>query len=222
MRKQWFGDSRDYVKWSCIRHEASAHLSVVYAPMLRPDSFAGEKLDLDVTRFFDKLKSFDALSELFPAGFAHLPDTYEVKHASTYFDRLQELIDTTQKQSEVLVFLDPDTGVEPESRPKDEHLRKQDIIRICNLLRPNEKLVLYQHASREGGWQRNCFDKLTHLANDTQTVLSEPFHEARTCKDVCFFTFTKEPYAQASIRQLRGKVRWEGDLDQSRRSRTPD
>lgn len=53
--------------------------------MLRPDSFAGEKLDPAVRDFFDNLKSFDALSKLFPASFTHLPDAYEVKHPSTYF-----------------------------------------------------------------------------------------------------------------------------------------
>ena len=29
-------------------------------------------------------------------------------------------------------------------------------------------------------------------------------------------------HAQTAIRQLKGKVQWEGDLDQSRRSRTRD
>ena len=40
MRKQWFGDSRDYVKWDSVLTESEPDLKVVYAAMARPDDIA--------------------------------------------------------------------------------------------------------------------------------------------------------------------------------------
>ena len=167
---------------------------------------------------FDNLKSFDALANLFPAGFTHLSNTYEVKHASSYFDHLQELIHTTQKQSKVLVFLDPATGIENPGKPKNEHLRKMDIRRVCAQLREGEKLVLYQHASFMKDWQRMRQEQLKPLAEETGTTLGDHFYDRKTASDVCFFTFTKVAEDQTSIRKLRGEIQWQGDLDHSRRN----
>jgi hypothetical protein len=191
MRKQWFGDSRDYVKWSCILAEAGKDLSVIYGPMLRPDSLLGEKLDPKVTSFFDKHKDFSVLAELFPAGFTYLPDRYEIKFSDEYFNVLTTRIAAAQLKSQVLVFLDPDTGVEPKTRAENEHLRECDIRRVCELLRSGDKLVVYQHASRTKAWMEKWSDRLLLLAAQTTTTLSAPYYEEKTAKDVCFFTFTK-------------------------------
>ena len=40
MRKQRFGDSRDYVKWDFVLTESEPDLKVVYAAMARPDDIA--------------------------------------------------------------------------------------------------------------------------------------------------------------------------------------
>jgi hypothetical protein len=191
MRKQWFGDSRDYVKWSCVRAEAGDTFAVVYGPMLRNDSFSGEKLDQGVVDFFDRHKDFSALSELFPAGYEHLLDIYERKKSADYFDRLARLIRRVQNHSQVVVFLDPDTGVAPKSGAGDEHLNHGDIRKVCELLRTGEKLIVYQHASRSENWRKIAHEKLAPLAIESRTILSQPFYEDGTAKDVCFFTFTK-------------------------------
>jgi len=158
--------------------------------MLRNDSFAGEKLDKTVVDFFDRHKNFSILSELFPAGDEYLTDIYERRNSTGYFKRLTDLMRKVQERSSIVVFLDPDTGIEPKKRAGNEHLNHADIRKVCEHLRAGEKLIVYQHASRTKSWQQIACEKLEPLANTMGTILSEPFYE-ETAKDVCFLTFTK-------------------------------
>ena len=50
-----------------------------------------------------------------------------------------------------MVFLDPDTGLEPCS-VNEKHTTKHEIHHIWCSLDPGEWLVLYQHARREPEW----------------------------------------------------------------------
>jgi hypothetical protein len=167
--------------------------------MLRKDNLSGEKLYSEVVRFFDDHKDFKAISVLFPKGFTYLSDVYEVKDSSRYFERLQQVIAAAQERSKVLVFLDPDTGIEPSSRAGNEHLLKSDIKAVCKHLRAGEKLIVYQHAPRKPGWQEDWIAKLTPIAMEMRTSLSAPYHEPDAAKDVCFFTFTKEDSHEAAL-----------------------
>jgi hypothetical protein len=161
--------------------------------MLRNDSFSGEKLDGEIVRFFDKHKNFQAISELFHADFSLFSEPYEIKNSDHYFKGLESLIRASQQHSKVLVFLDPDTGIEPQkSKAGSEHLRKSDIAQVCKLLHAGEKLVVYQHASRTENWQKIWTERLAPLADEMGTTLSEPYYEEKTAKDVCFFIFTKK------------------------------
>jgi hypothetical protein len=161
--------------------------------MLRNDSFSGEKLDGEVVRFFDKHKDFQAISELFNGRFTYFSESYDIENSDQYFKGLANLIKEVQQHSKVLVFLDPDTGVEPEkSTPGSKHLRKRDICLVCKQLRVGEKLVVYQHASRMENWQNIWTKRLEPWADEMGTTLSEPYYEEKTAKDVCFFIFTKK------------------------------
>jgi hypothetical protein len=190
MRKQWFGDSRDYVKWSCVLREAGEDFTVIYAVMLRPDSFNDVSLDSAVVKFFDQQKRFNALETLFPGRFEVMDDLYEKKHAEAYFARLRALI-SAKKFGNILVFLDPDTGIEPLHSPKNEHLQIRDIESICRVLHPGDKVVVYQHASRSANWIEAISLRLKKVADDTNTELGTPFYSPGVAKDVCFFTLTK-------------------------------
>lgn len=50
-----------------------------------------------------------------------------------------------------LVFLDPDTGVEPDTL-KAAHASLQDIEAVWNALEPREILAVYQHAAHKTDW----------------------------------------------------------------------
>ena len=196
MRKQWFGDSRDYVKWSCIRHEAGKQFHVVYAVMLRPDSFNDPRLDPIVAEFFDTYKNFRVLEGLFPVRFEVVSEQYEKKSADRYFARLTEIIQAAQKKGKVLVFLDPDTGIEPAGSGDDKHLRARDIKTICNALGVGDKVVIYQHALRDVSWIEYFSSRLKQLACETHCDLGTAFHAPGVAKDVCFFTLTKNSAGQ--------------------------
>jgi hypothetical protein len=191
VRKQWFGDSRDYVKWSCLRKEATNEHAVIYGVMLRPDSFEDENLDKAVVEFFDQQKDFGALGKLFPKGFKIFERIYQGRDAKEYFHDLQLLIAETKSEGNVLVFLDPDTGIEPRGKPGNEHLRIEDIRSVCELLSSGDKLVIYQHASRASNWVDKFSSRLEEVAARTSSKLREPFHARGVAKDVCFFTLIK-------------------------------
>jgi hypothetical protein len=190
MRKQWFGDNRDYVKWSCIRQQAGEKYHVISAVMLRPDSQNVEFLDDAVVQFFEKHKSFSSLEDLFPGRFQAVDEPYEIKNADSYFERLTRVIRTAQMRGRVLVFLDPDTGMEP-AKSDDKHVRAKDIQGVCKALMPGDKVVIYQHALRDSGWIQVFFERLKMIANKTECEIGEPFRAPRA-KDVCFFTLTKK------------------------------
>jgi hypothetical protein len=192
VRKQWFGDSRDYVKWSCLRQEATHEYIVIYGAMLRPDGFEDDNLDEAVVNFFDQQKDFRALGKLFPQGFKVFERIYETNSAEGYFSELQLLIAKTKPEGKILVFLDPDTGIEPRRNSKNEHLRIVDICRVCESLSGGDKLVIYQHALRTSNWINTFSSKLEEeVARVTGSKLGEPFHARGVAKDVCFFTLTK-------------------------------
>jgi hypothetical protein len=191
MRKQWFGDSRDYVKWSCIRHEAQGDYLVLYGVMLGKDSFKDKALDPHVVDFFDRRKDFSALGELFPKGFVCETALYTKLGADEYFDKIIERISELQAQHNILVFLDPDTGMEPKGDITDKHLRMCDVRRVCAALMPGDKLVIYQHASRVGNWIDTYEMRLKHVCGDMKVTLGPPFYAPGVAKDVCFFTLTK-------------------------------
>jgi len=51
MREQWFGDSRDYVKWNHVFTESLPNATLVYIAMARPDEIRSQ-LHPTVKEFF--------------------------------------------------------------------------------------------------------------------------------------------------------------------------
>jgi fatty acid-binding protein DegV len=58
------------------------------------------------------------------------------------------------------VFLDPDTGIEPETA-KAEHVTVADMREIWSELHAGDILAVYQHADRSGSWQQDRAMKLS-------------------------------------------------------------
>jgi len=63
---------------------------------------------------------------------------------------LQELADLDDEAK--IVFLDPDTGIEPR-KAGSTHVKAAEITRIWNKLNRNDWLVLYQHAQHTDDWR---------------------------------------------------------------------
>jgi hypothetical protein len=189
MQLRWVGDSRDYVKWDCV-FENSEGRSVFYVPMLRSnvDSICKHS---EVQRHFDQRKDLDQFEELFPGCF-HLfspQEEYSTKIAEEYFrsviDRLKEL----QRKQKVLVFIDPDTGIEPRGGAKNEHLRCRDLHAVWNALQTGDKLMIYQHAPRVGNWKQHLKEYVADVLKPEP--VSEPYFNEKLAKDACFLALEK-------------------------------
>ncbi len=192
MRLRWVGDSRDYVKWDCV-FENSNGLFVFYVPMLRCNVDPICKHDV-VQRHFDQKKSLDQFRELFPDRFAVFDFSckeYSTKNANEYFRLVKERIHELQRTQRILVFIDPDTGIEPTSGAKAEHLRGRDLSLVWAALRPGDKLIVYQHASHNENWRQDLRGRVGHFLQIEPARVPDPYYNEKLAKDVCFLVLEK-------------------------------
>jgi len=185
MRLRWVGDARDYVKWDCVFENAD-ELFVSYVPMLRTDvdPVCRHK---KVKDHFDKRKDLSQFGDLFPNRYSLFEfdgEEYSKSVADRYFESVVEKLKEIQREHRVLVFIDPDTGIEPASGAKDEHLRWKDIRLVWGTLRCEDKLIIYQHAPREKDWIQRLKERTARELGIK--AVAEPYCNQELAKDVCF------------------------------------
>jgi len=193
MRLRWVGDSRDYVKWDCV-FEKSVGYFVFYIPMLRAsvDPKCGNE---KVQQHFDQRKDLKQFQDLFPGGFDVFMfgnREYSTLFANEYFESVISRLSELQRTQHVLVFIDPDTGIEPQSGARDEHIRLKDLQLVWHSLRATERLIVYQHASRNSDWK----ERLATCAKVALSVdgisVSDLYCNEQISKDVCFLSLEKK------------------------------
>ncbi len=190
MRLRWVGDARDYVKWDCVFEHAEGRF-VFYLPMLRSASEPRCRHP-QVQEHFDRQKELDQFAGLFPGRFAVFKsphEEYSTRIASSYFLHAARELKAVQLSHSVLVFIDPDTGVEPAGGAKDEHLRIADLRMTWNALQVGDRLIVYQHASRSTDWRRRLKNRVAECLNIE--IASEPYFNTELAKDVCFLVLEK-------------------------------
>jgi hypothetical protein len=191
MRLRWMGDSRDYVKWDCVFENAKGRF-VFYIPMLR-DEPNKRCMHREVQNFFDQKKSLYDFKALFPHGFEvfEFGKDYSKRDADSYFQLVTSRLTEIQQQHGVLVFIDPDTGVEPISGPADEHVRLKDLGTVWRKLRPKDCLVIYQHASRDKNWKAKAGKHVSICLGLENDVELEPHCNVEMAADVGFLVLEK-------------------------------
>jgi hypothetical protein len=161
MKDQWYGDNRDLVKWTVLlgiagRFKATEILQVLYHS---PTNWAQIEIDgkhvpipTELIKHFRDVRSIVSLEcglkiEIFDHPFANGAD-----ERKRY---LQGLIAKTAARREVsplIVFLDPDTGLEPASGNFDlTHVREHEVRAIWEGMGAKDILVLYQHQDNRAG-----------------------------------------------------------------------
>jgi hypothetical protein len=191
MRLRWVGDSRDYVKWDCVYQNGKDYF-IFYIPMLRT-KVDSSCVNLNVQSFFDSRKRLDQFGELFPGRFevfVHEGD-YSWHIADDYFRSAVTRIEELPRDRNLLVFIDPDTGIEPKSGAKDEHLRERDLQSVWRALRPKDKLIVYQHAARNSDWQDRLRRRASTILELEYSRISKPYCDSRLSGDVCFLVLEK-------------------------------
>jgi hypothetical protein len=147
VRKQWFGDTRDYVKWNFVFSEAQPDYIVCYIAMARPDEIS-TSINPTVRAFFERYKNLELAGEMFVGRFRSLLREYEKKDAVSYFDDAEKITQKAKIDGHVVIFIDPDTGIEPIGKTTEKHVRLSDLFSLATLLREKDKLIVYQHAPR--------------------------------------------------------------------------
>ncbi len=151
MRHEFVGDDRDLFKWSLILDLAEPDKTIVYVPMARPDerlrSASDPHLRDDVKQYFreNRMNTVEAMcpSRMSVASW----DCYANETREAYFDDVCRLLDRDASGTPRVVFLDPDTGMEPRrSSAKHVHVRDASLKAVWRSMRSDDILVVYQHA----------------------------------------------------------------------------
>ena len=194
MREQWYGDDRDVVKWSTLVHLARREsiAAILHVAMYRPSqpvlplatAFGPVAPPDEVLTHFRDLGDIQRLAEATGLEIDGLTDLFT--HRSEYFRQVCARVRARTKP--VVVFLDPDIGLEPE-QGGPEHVTSGEISVVFEALRPGDLLVCYQHARRQKGWRgraRRAFANAPGLPSfDVEALSSE------LVRDILLFSVKK-------------------------------
>jgi len=207
MKDLWYGDKRDLVKWGTLvelaRRSNSKHiLQVVYydATKWGRISIDSESVQIpdEVIRHFRDVDSICSLK--CDVDIEALKDRFSHKDRGDY---LRQITSAIHKRTERpgIVFLDPDTGLEPEGqRLKSRHICKAGPKHVCELevakiweaLSAEDLLVLYQHQDNRAGneWKDRKRRQFAKALGVSDSEVKIAFAE-EVANDVAFYFVKK-------------------------------
>lgn len=197
MRDQWYGDNKDLVKWGVLlelarRHHANHILQVLYQ---RPSTWEGLEIDGEqvelpaaVVRHFRSASSISTIQS-----------EVEIEVLSEEFgdrdDYLQIVLQRIQSRMQLpgIVFLDPDTGLEPRVAGP-EHVIESEVGTIWRALLSGDVLAFYQHQTNRNGtpWiepKKAQFERALGVRAGAAKLARAP----GIARDVAFFYMEKLP-----------------------------
>ena len=142
--------------------------------------------------FFDKYKNLALAGEMFDGRFLPLLRQYKISQSANYFEEVEILVKGAQHTGQVVIFLDPDTGVEPRGRATDKHVRLSDIRRLACLRRSKDKMIVYQHARlmRKPTWIEDSMSRIAK-ADWFEAFSMRNHYDPNCASDVCFSVIEK-------------------------------
>lgn len=195
MRNKWYCDNRDLVKWAILTHLAKmvAATRILQIAYFRHDNFEaieidGELLEIppEVKSHFRDIRRIEDLS-------SHIKiNVFDIvfENREVYHNQAREFINSFAEEK-CIVFLDPDTGLEP-TRPNLTHVLEVDIRKIWTSLKSGDVLVFYQHQTN-----RNGAPWIEHKRSQLERAIKAPkgsvkiAHGAKLARDVAFFYVKK-------------------------------
>jgi hypothetical protein len=147
MQDQWYGDKRDLVKWGTLLELARIYqvkeiLQVLYH---RSNTWYPIEVDGKLVRISDEVIQHFRDSK----SIVNLKSPVAIEVLDEKFaDRkryLQSVIGKLQYKKEIkkIVFLDPDTGIEPAGKPSLKHVLESELKMIWDSLSQEDVLVFY-------------------------------------------------------------------------------
>jgi hypothetical protein len=196
MRDKWYSDNRDLIKWSVLlllARRAGAD-RIIQIALLNPSDFGQIEIDgephqipSEVLSHFRDLRNITGLSRhpqvsVFDCAF---------RDRNSYLRAALSYVDSFSHER-CVVFLDPDTGLEPNGGGDAKHVLESEAFAFWNALPQGSVFVFYQHETNKAGkpWIE---DKRAQLADairipiEKLRVASSP----KIAKDVVLFYASK-------------------------------
>jgi len=154
MRDIWYADNRDLVKWSVLIHLAKKHdiNNILQLAYYRTSEFGS--ITVNGTEFpipvevKDHFRNINNIRNIAGSVAVEVFDQ-EFKDRNRY---LNQAIATIEKYKgmPVIIFLDPDTGLEP-NNPTLNHVLDIEANKIWASLKTGDIIVFYQHQTNRNG-----------------------------------------------------------------------
>src|SRR5258707_3431056 len=195
MQTQWYADKRDLVKWGALVHlcRTGNLKTIVQIPFKQENEIFHNaytlSVDDDATAFpakvwehFRNLDHIQALAKPTNLTIHVVCDEFCHENRERYLEKIRVVLAKMNGQPKV-VFLDPDTGIEPQ-KAKAKHVRIDEVKAIWKWLRPGDWLMLYLHALRNIGWEKSQMKRFRTACDNSKVVT---VHSKEIAHDVVFF-----------------------------------
>lgn len=154
MKNTWHGDNRDIVKWSALITLSRSNESgaILYVPYLRDSIFERITIDsqafdvnAEVISYFRNVLTVKCLTarpviEIITEKFNNRP---------IYKKLILNFIQMHNGKKNCIVFLDPDTGLEPKNKPSLCHVLDKELEEVWDKVPSGWIVACYQHKTNK-------------------------------------------------------------------------
>jgi hypothetical protein len=131
MRTQWYGDKRDLVKWATLFHLCRKHSikTIIQIPFLPKENGCEHRLEIDgesvdfPREVWQHFRDLDHVKELEGMNIEVLRHEFSHRARQVYWNEVK--LRLGQIGEPKIVFLDPDTGIEPGKAGRKHVLRSE-------------------------------------------------------------------------------------------------
>ena len=154
MQDKYYADNRDLLKWGVLIRLTEQYLlsRIIQVAYLRPSIFpmvdiAGQRTELpsQVRAHFRNIRNITSLHGDISISVFDRP----FDDRTAYHDAVTQYLAEFGREPR-LVFLDPDTGLEPIRRPDFKHVLDSEAYAIWSQLKTKEVFAFYQHKTNKG------------------------------------------------------------------------
>lgn len=154
MREKWYGDARDLVKWGVLLTLAEYYgvKQILQVAYLRSTTWENVEIDGEfkpiphcVIKHFRDIQNVEKLVGEPRIQVLDLRFEDRALYEETIIKSVGE------SQHPCILFLDPDTGLEPQGQPSYEHVLEKELSNVWGNLCKGDVLVLYQHQTNRNG-----------------------------------------------------------------------
>jgi hypothetical protein len=195
MRDKFFADNRDLVKWAVLHRLAEIFQAqkILQLAFYRRSEFAnimidGQEYDIpqEVLAHLRDMRTIGNINSEICVNVFY--DLFE--HRGSYLEAVKDFLSKFLRER-CVVFLDPDTGLEPQ-RPSLDHVLESEARAIWEATRSSDVYVFYQHQTNRAGrpWvepKRRQLEEVLGLPEQSIKIAQGP----QIAHDVVFFYMQK-------------------------------